>query len=201
MKKAILILTALASLTIANAEPIYGPAVLTRNGNQNHALGTHMAHHLTDAARAWKAKAVARGYSEEEASLRLRVALHENHNQLPPLPEPKGLAAVPKLGENQRVIAARGTLAVIDSNTLDLAGRALCLMTGGQTYQLGEMGIKALTSIGAAINLSPGDVVTLRNDEKLPVFGFDSAIYGAPITFHGVDYILIVNDEETFVKN
>ena len=184
MKKIFLLLTAVASLTIANAEPIYGPFEKTWADRQHSRVV--MARHLTDAGNQWMTEAKARGYSEAECLLILHDAYYQHKNTLPKLPEPRPDVAI---DSNQRIIA-HGTMAATGVDSLKLLSFALCSEGVGKIEQ-GETIIKGLITVGVAIDLNPGDVVTLR-DGSVPVPGMDSTVSAVNITYRGQNYLMIV---------
>jgi hypothetical protein len=192
IKRTLILLIAVAGFSIANskAEPVYGPFVDTWKDKLHHELGTQKARHLTEAARQWMTDAQARGYSEAECVGKLRDAFYAHHNTLPALPESK---VATRIDGNQRIIA-HGTMAAVGTASLESLAFALCSEGVGKVEQ-GEMIIKGLLAAGVAIDLNSGDTVTLRGGDRIPIHGMDSTVSGVNITYHGLDYIMIVMND------
>jgi hypothetical protein len=195
IKKTLLILMAAASLTVAKAELIYEKEFKPTWADPQHSHVV-MAKQLTDAAHRWMAEAQAQGYSEAECISILKDAYYQHKNTLPKLPESRPNVAT-QLDKNQRVIA-HGTVAAVGTASLESVAFALCSEGVGKIEQ-GEMIIKGLIATGVAIDLNPGDVVTLRGGDSIPVPGMDSTVSGVNIIYHGLDYIMI-QMEDTFKK-
>jgi hypothetical protein len=185
MKKTILILMALASLTIANAEPVYGPfKKMWADPEHTHVV---MARQLTPAAEEWMTNAQARGYCEVEAIIILQKAFYKGHNRLPPLPEPRSEFTT------DRIVQTEG-IAAIDLEAFDslIRGMQACLDTGYPPEKLMNVGIDA----GNLVKIPAGSTVTVHKIILMPKYPAASMV---SITYQGRDLIML-GSEDTFAK-